>query len=195
MDEPTKIAGIDTDTLKRIKKSLEFDPATLKAMEKIKKSLEIDPSTLKAMESIRNSMPKIPAFDLPKISMPNIAMDNYNSLKMYSPPTHEEVNEYQSASSLMESLSDEALLWKEKLPNSHRPTIKAILNNGFHIDVHSLAQVSFHGIRIEGTMNGAACVLLAHQNTVQMLCYAEEITEETPKRPIGFVWPGHNIEV
>jgi len=95
----------------------------------------------------------------------------------------------------MVALSNEALRWKNELPDKYRPAITAILHGGIQIDINSLSQVSFNGIQIEGTINGSPCSLLAHQSTVQLLCYAVEITEETPSRPIGFIWPGHNIEV
>ena len=108
-------------------------------------------------------------------------------------PTQEEINEYQSASVLMQALAEEALQWKERLPENYKPAILAILYGGIQIHVQTLSQVSFHGIRIEGSMNGAPCSLLAHQSTVQLLCYAEEIKGK--RNPIGFVWDNKRVEV
>lgn len=110
-------------------------------------------------------------------------------------PTQEELNEYQSASVLMEALSGEALNWKQSLPDGYAPAIIAVLYGGIQIEVRSLAQVSFHGIRIEGTFNSNQCVMFAHQSTVQMLCLAVEVKEEEPRRPIGFIWDGHQVSV
>jgi hypothetical protein len=118
-----------------------------------------------------------------------------SNIESYKTPTLQESNKYQSASVLMEALSTEALRWKETLSENHKPAIIALLYGGLQIHVSRLSQVSFHGIQIEGTLDGFHCSLLAHQSTVQMLCYAEEITEETPKQPIGFIWDNNKIEV
>ena len=123
--------------------------------------------------------------EMPKLHMP----------KMYLPPTQEEVNEYQSAAVFMSALADSALEWKESLPEGFAPSILAVLYGGIQIQVTTLSQVSFHGIRIEGTFNGAPCTMLAHQSTVQVLCFAQEITEDSPKNSIGFVWQDHRIDV
>ena len=111
------------------------------------------------------------------------------------PLSEEDMNQYQSASVLMQTLSSEALLWQEQLPDNYRPAIIAMLYGGVQVNVHSLAQVSFHGIRIECDLDGAPCSLLAHQSTVQLLCFGEPVDEDAPKRPIGFIWPGNNVEV
>jgi len=153
-------------------------------MNKFSEALKLSDSTKKLMESV-NKIPKIADFDLSRPEM----------LAPIRVPTQQEINSYQSASRLMEALSKEALRWKSELPENYKPAILALLYGGLQVNVHSLSQVSFHGIQIEGRLNGAPCSLLAHQSTVQMLCYGEEITEETPNRPIGFIWAGHNVEV
>jgi hypothetical protein len=153
-------------------------------MNKFTDALKLSDSTKKLMESF-NKISAIPDFSLPQ---PEV-------LTPIRFPTQQEINKYQSASVLMEALSKEALRWKKQLPENYKPAILALLFGGLQINVHSLSQVSFHGIQIEGTLNGAPCSLLAHQSTVQMLCYGEEITEETPSRPIGFIWTGHNVQV
>lgn len=108
----------------------------------------------------------------------------------------EESNEYRSAGIFMKALVAEVMGWAQELPENYRPAIMAVLQGGIQIQVQSLAQVSFDGIRIEGSMNGRPCSLLAHQSTIQMLCYAQEINKEEPaKRPIGFIWPDNNVEI
>lgn len=110
-------------------------------------------------------------------------------------PSQEEVNGYQSASVLMQSLADEALRWQKSVPDGYAPAIIAILYGGIQIEVHTLEKVSFHGIRIGGVMDNFPCAILAHQSTVQMLCCAQKINPDIPKRPIGFMWDGQNVEV
>ncbi|WPP46248.1 hypothetical protein [Pseudomonas sp. AN-1] len=156
----------------------------------LSEAMKPSPEITKAMESISGSMgrleglslPEIPRYSLPEIEIPDI-------------PTPEEQNYYQSSAVLMEALAKEALQWKESLPPNFNPAILAILYGGVQIHVNNLSQVSFHGIRVEGTLNGAPCSVLAHQTTVQLLCYAEEINLEMPRNPIGFVWGNERVEV
>ena len=139
--------------------------------------------------------PRLPR--VPGISAPSIREGELCPLP--APCSQEEINQYRSAAVFMKSLADEARAWRDKLPSRYRPAILAVLHGGLQIHVHSLSQVSFDGIRIEGTMDGSPCSLLAHQSTVQMLCYAEEVPppeeEAPPKRPIGFIWEDNSVEV
>lgn len=109
--------------------------------------------------------------------------------------TQEQQNHFRSAGVFMESLAREAQEWKECVGEGFAPAIIAILYGGVQINVNTLSQVSFHGIRIEGLMNGAPCTVLAHQSTVQMLCHAIKLEPEIPARPIGFIWEGNEVEV
>jgi hypothetical protein len=110
-------------------------------------------------------------------------------------PTPAERNEFQSAAVLMRAISDEAVKWKKSLPEGHRPAIMAFLHGGIQINVQALSQVSFHGIKVEGTLNGVPCSLLAHQSTIQLLCFAEAEKVDMPSNPIGFIWDGGSISV
>ncbi len=101
----------------------------------------------------------------------------------------------QSAGELMRRLAGTITQWRKELPQGVQPALLALAHGGVQISVTSLAQESFHGIRIDGHINGAPCMLLAHQATVQILCYAEEIKPpEQPKRSIGFVIDGEHSQ-
>lgn len=171
-----------------------MDEETRKALEKkyaaIAEVMKPSSAVQKAMEEINRTMARVPKFEMPSITSPEFRVPQIPRM-----PTQEEINNYQSASVLMKALADEALQWKENLPGNFKPAILAVLYGGIQIHVHTLSQVSFHGIRVEGTMNGAPCSLLAHQSTIQLLCYAEEVTSENPRNPIGFIWDGNRIEV
>ena len=125
----------------------------------------------------------VPQRPLPVLSKPERAL---------SP--HEE-NEYQSAGALMRRLADTIMQWRQQLPEDMEPAILAVMNGGIQINVERLAQESFHGIRIEGNMNGSPCMLLAHQSTVQMLCFVKKVEEPKVKRRIGFIIDGQEEEV
>lgn len=104
-------------------------------------------------------------------------------------------NSYQSAAVLMRQLADSIMDWRQQLPEDAQPAIMAILHGGMQIKVHRLSQESFHGIRIEGTLNNNPCMLLAHQSTVQMLCYVEKLAKGASRRKIGFIIEGEETEV
>lgn len=146
----------------------------------------------KAFRRAEEEIKSLPGKKVSESSEPEVEQADKNSLDNVSP---QQLNGYRSASELMQAISQEAVRWRDNLPSQYRPAILAILHGGIQINVHSLSQISFHGIRIAGEMNGAPCAMFAHQSTVQLLCFAEEIVEETPNNPIGFIWPGHSVEV
>jgi hypothetical protein len=128
-------------------------------------------------------MQVVPQRQLPSLTIPK------ESTPVNSPLEHE------SAGALMRRLADTIMQWREQLPEDEEPAILAILSGGIQINVERLAQESFNGIRIEGTMNGSPCMLLAHQSTVQMLCFVQQVEEPTKKRRIGFIIEGQEEEV
>lgn len=166
-----------------------MNEATKNALENMADALKPSTALREALNQMENRLAKVPEFNLPSISSPDF------HLPAIDIPTQEETNAYRSASVLMKALADEALQWKQRLPKDYKPAILAVLYGGIQIHVQTLAKVSFHGIRIEGTLNGAPCSLLAHQSTIQLLCYAEEVTIQNPRNPIGFVWDDNRIEV
>jgi len=110
-------------------------------------------------------------------------------------PSPEDKNQYQSAGVLIRRLADSIVAWRKELPEGVEPAVLAVLNGGIKIEVSALAQESFHGIRIEGLVNDVPCITLAHQSTVQLLCYVQPIQKATaPSRKIGFVIDGEKSE-
>ena len=105
-------------------------------------------------------------------------------------------NSYQSAAVLMRQLADSIMSWRQQLPDTAQPAVMAILHGGMQIKVHRLSQESFHGIRVEGTFGSSnnPCMLLAHQSTVQMLCYVEKVPPGELSRKIGFIIEGESSE-
>lgn len=109
----------------------------------------------------------------------------------------EDANQYRSAGVLLQALANEARAWSEQLPPDFRPAIVAILHGGLQVQVRTLSQISFDGIRIEGLMGDSPCSLLAHQGTVQLVCFAEQLTDpqEQVRHPIGFIWPDRDEQI
>lgn len=107
---------------------------------------------------------------------------------------HAQENAYRSARALLQRLSQTLGEWRKELPNDVQPGITAILNGGIQIQVERMATESFHGIRIEGLLNGNPCMLLSHQSSVQLLCFVHKIEKEEFRRKIGFIIDGVETE-
>ena len=137
----------------------------------------------KAAQNLYRQLASVPGFSAPRPNQAELCPLPANC-------SQEDINEYRSAGVFLQSLASEVRAWSKSLPETYRPAIVAVLHGGIQIQVRSLSQVSFHGIRIEGKLGGSPCSLLAHQSTIQMLCHAIEIKqeEEETKRPIGFIW-------
>ena len=136
---------------------------------------------------ITDFMVKVPGF-----KPPEAPQENYCPLPNCS---QEELNEFRSAGVLLQAIASEAKAWAAKLPPNYRPAIMALLHGGVQVQVHSLAQVSFDGIRVEGMMGESPCSILAHQDTIQLVCHAICTDPEEEPHPIGFIWPNHNEKV
>jgi hypothetical protein len=155
----------------------------------IKKALDaVQNATISS--SIKDSIAKSSAFDIPRIQATHNLLAN-----IPKPPTPEQSNNFQSASAFIHAIANEAFEWKNSIPKDYTPAILAFLHGGIQIHVQTMSKVSFHGIKIEGTLDGSPCSLLAHQSTLQVLCYSEKIDLEKSVRPIGFIWDTNNIEV
>jgi len=122
-------------------------------------------------------------------------LSELTQFKPQIPASLEQQNDFQSASTFIESIANEALVWKEALPEGHSPRVLAFLYGGMSIEVKNLTKVSFSGIRIEGEYNGEPCALLAHQSTVQILCYGPKEKKPVKKLPIGFFWDENEVAV
>ena len=85
--------------------------------------------------------------------------------------------------------------WRRELPEDQQPAILAILHGGIQINVELLAQESFNGIRIQGKLGGSPCMVLAHQATVQLLCYVQKVEQEEQRTRIGFIVDGEEQRV
>jgi hypothetical protein len=134
-------------------------------------------------------MAKVPGFTVPGVSQENLCpLPNCSE---------EEINEFRSAGVLLKALAAEAKAWGEQLPPNYYPAIVAILYGGLQVQVRTLAQVSFDGIRIEGLLGESPCSILAHQNTIQLICHAMSLDEDQQEEPhpIGFIWPDHNEKI
>lgn len=148
------------------------------------------PNTLEdIMKNLNRQIAPVPGFKPPAVEE--------GALYCPLPATcsEEDKQEFRSAAVFLASLATEVKAWRQTLPPQYQPAVIAILHGGVQVNVLKLAQVSFDGIRIEGLLQGSPVTLFAHQSTVQMMCFAMEVSEEKKSNPIGFIWPDHQEEV
>lgn len=145
-------------------------------------------ATQNLTDYLNRQMVPVPGFTPPSVQGSDVC-------QIPSACSQEESNEFRSAGVLLQALAAEARAWSERLPEHFRPAIVAVLHGGLQVEVHELAQVSFDGIRIEGTLGDSPCSILAHQGTVQLICHAARVDEDVEPRPIGFVWPDRDEKI
>lgn len=113
------------------------------------------------------------------------------SLQLPPIPTVEEQNDYQSSGALIRRLAMTVKCWRVSIPAESQPVIIAVMANGAAIRVQKLIQEGHNGIIVEGQLDESPCMMLAHQATVQLLCYVERVEiPEQIREPIGFHYSG-----
>jgi len=120
----------------------------------------------------------IPGYKIPKTRPHPVAQD-----------------QHESAGAMLARLAQTMMEWREALPEDAQPVITAIASGGVQILVERLSQESYHGVRIEGQMNGGPCMLLVHQANLELLCFVEKIESAEFKRKIGFIIDGEEKQV
>lgn len=160
----------------------------LNAQAEVERLRTLIPSGLEQMSTSRVLDDALKAHETAeKISMAFPVAPKMPHLSLLPMPTAEEAHEFQAAERMLRRLSEAIIAWRSALPKESQPSVQALLNDGRAIEVVNLSVESFHGIRIEGRLNGAPCLLLAHQSTIQLLCAV--VPAEPPRQPIGFYWP------
>lgn len=91
-----------------------------------------------------------------------------------------------SSEMLIRRLNERYEVWKNELPQNVQPVVYAVLANGMTMRVHSFAPESYHGIAIEGEIEGNVCLIITHQSALQLLCLAAPVEDAQERRPIGF---------
>jgi hypothetical protein len=145
----------------------------------------VSDSTQKMLDAINE---RNMAFDVPQLFV------DFPKVDPVRIPTQKERNAYQSAGVLVRRFAETVAQWRAQVPADSQPAVIAILQTGVQVSVSLLAEESFHGIRIEGTIDGTPCVVLTHQASVQLLCFAAKVEKEEFRRKIGFVIDGQESQ-
>ena len=131
---------------------------------------------------------KQPAFSLGRaMAMPRIQIPPM--------PTEEEKHAYESSGALIKRLAITIRAWRQQIPQDAQPAILAILANGTAVRVSRLIQEGHNGVIVDGKVDDSPCLVLAHQSTLQLLCYIEHMEKPDRERlPIGFHYTGADLE-
>ncbi len=137
----------------------------------------------KKEDSFFDNLMALPSFDFGEtLALPKIV--DISKIKI---PTEAEKHFYESSGALIKHLAERIEFWKKSIQENSQPVILVILSNGVKIRAENLTQQGHNGIIIEGTIEEHHCMILAHQATLQILCYIEKIKDKKQrKNPIGF---------
>ena len=127
---------------------------------------------------------KTPSLNIERsLQIPHIEMPRF--------PTKEEQHAYESSGELLKRLAGTIKKWRMTIPKDAQPVVIAILSNGSAVRASRLIQEGHHGVRVEGVIGDSPCMVLAHQNTIQLLCYVEHMENpEKERSTIGFHYQG-----
>ncbi len=86
--------------------------------------------------------------------------------------------------------------WRQKLPEDAQPVVVALLPNTGTVRVVKLAEDGHNGVAITGKIGDSdtECLLLVHQNNLQLLCFIEKVIEKKKRYRIGFSIGGKQSE-
>ena len=134
-------------------------------------------SPLEGFSDLAPSMPSLPSFEhayhFPEIEIPSL----------------EESHDYESSALLLERLAARIRgPWRQKLPEDAQPVVVALLPNTGTVRVVDLAEEGHNGVAIKGKIGDSdtECLLLVHQNNLQLLCFIEKVVEKKKRYRIGF---------
>ena len=129
----------------------------------------------------------------PYISLPGITgMPDIGEILAHMPA--EAQHRFESAGEFVKRLAHRVQKWRERLAEDEQPAILCILANGSAIEVRSAGEDGHSGVVVEGILDGASCMFVSHQASLQILCYTQRVEPEE-RRKIGFHVGGEEIEV
>ena len=128
----------------------------------------------------------------PYLSLPGVTgMPDIGEILAHMPA--EQQHRFESAGEFVKRLAHRVQKWRERLGEDEQPVILALLSNGNTIEVRSVGEDGHSSVVVEGILDGAPCMFVAHQASFQILCYTQKV-EPQKRRKIGFHVGGEEIE-
>lgn len=128
----------------------------------------------------------------PYLSLPGATgMPDIGEILAHMPA--EAQHRFESAGEFVKRLAHRVQKWRERLPEDEQPVILALMSNGSAIEVRSVGEDGHSSVVVEGLLDGAPCMFISHQASLQILCYTQKVEPEE-RRKIGFHVGGVEIE-
>ena len=128
----------------------------------------------------------------PYLSLPGATgMPDIGEILAHMPA--EAQHRFESAGEFVKRLAHRVQKWRERLPEDEQPVILALRSNGSAIEVRSVGEDGHSSVVVEGLLDGAPCMFISHQASLQILCYTQKVEPEE-RRKIGFHVGGVEIE-
>lgn len=135
----------------------------------------------------------------PYLTLPGVTgMPDMKDILSSMPKERE--HRFESAGEFITRLAHRVTKWRNSLPDDEVPVILTFLPTGDVVEVITVGEDGHSSVVIEGLVDGAPCMFISHQASLQILCYTKKIDEleeeeqSAKKRTIGFHVGGEEIE-
>jgi len=138
-----------------------------------------------------------PSLRKPYLTLPGASHDGQRMKEIMASMPKEKEHRFESAGEFIKRLADRVARWRESLGEGEEPVVLSFLPTGDVVEVLTIGEDGHSGVVIEGLVDGAPCMFISHQASLQILCYTRTITEEQqaePRRMIGFHIGGEEIK-
>lgn len=133
----------------------------------------------------------------PYFSLPGVSSETPDMQKILASMPKEREHRFESAGEFIKRLAHRVAKWREDVAENEVPVVLAFLPTGDAVEVLSIGEDGHSSVVIEGRVDGAKCMFISHQASLQVLCYTrvlEKEEEAEPRRMIGFHVGGEEIE-
>ena len=133
-----------------------------------------------------------PYFTLPGASN---GMPDMQDLLASMPKERE--HRFESAGEFITRLAHRVAKWREAVAEDEVPMVLTFLPTGDVVEVLTIGEDGHSSVVIEGAVDGAPCMFISHQASLQVLCYTRKLEQEEahePRRMIGFHVGGEEIQ-
>lgn len=133
----------------------------------------------------------------PYLTLPGACHDGLRMKEIMASMPQEKEHRFESAGEFIKRLASRVARWRESLGEGEEPVVLSFLPTGDVVEVLTIGEDGHSGVVIEGLVDGAPCMFISHQASLQILCYTRTIAVEeqsAPRRMIGFHVGGEEIE-
>jgi len=132
------------------------------------------------------------------LSLSDASHDGVKMKEILASMPKEREHRFESAGEFIRRLADRVARWRESVGEGEVPVVLSFLPTGDVVEVLTIGEDGHSGVVVEGLVDGAPCMFISHQASLQILCYTRKLESEEgevePKRMIGFHVGGEEIQ-